>query len=106
MHNHANSYVSGVFYVAADDKVDNIIFHKPGAGPQRIKLEGTKYNTFNSYTWWYTVKTGDLILFPSHLTHGVDMKKKEETDTRIALSFNVFFKGTIGNKLQLTELIL
>jgi uncharacterized protein (TIGR02466 family) len=104
MHSHANSYVSGVYYIAADDKVDKIIFHKPVGGPQRIKLNATKYNPFNSQTWWYTVKTGDLVLFPSHLTHGVDMKK--EKDTRISLSFNVFFKGTIGDKRQLTELIL
>ena len=104
MHTHANSYVSGVFYIAADDKVDKIIFHKPEAGPRRIRLESTKFNTFNSQTWFYTVKTGDLILFPSHLTHGVDMKK--ETNIRIALSFNVFFKGTIGDKRQLTELVL
>ena len=95
---------SGVYYIAADDKVDKIIFHKPVGGPQRIKLNATKYNPFNSQTWWYTVKTGDLVLFPSHLTHGVDMKK--EKDTRISLSFNVFFKGTIGDKRQLTELIL
>ena len=106
MHNHANSYVSAVYYIAANNKIDKIIFHRPSAGPQRINLNIDKWNTFNSQTWFYTVKTGDLILFPSHLTHGVDRKKKEETDTRIALSFNVFIKGTIGNKLQLTELIL
>ena len=103
-HRHANSYISGVFYIAANDKVDKIVFHKSDGAPQRIQLNVTKYNTFNSQTWWYSVKTGDLILFPSYLTHGVN--KKKETDTRISLSFNVFFKGTIGNKYQLTELIL
>jgi|TARA_R100001244_G_scaffold3172_1_gene4532 uncharacterized protein (TIGR02466 family) len=105
MHQHPNSFVSGVFYVAADDKVDKIVFRKPPVGPDKqIKLGIAKYNTFNSQTWFYMVKTGDIVLFPSHLSHGVD--KKKETNTRISLSFNVFFKGTIGNKIQLTELVL
>ena len=104
IHNHANSYVSGVFYIAADHKVDKITFHRSGSGLQKIKLEATKFNPFNSQTWFYTVQTGDLVLFPSHLSHGVDIKK--ETNSRISLSFNVFFKGKIGDKLQLTELVL
>jgi len=105
MHQHPNSFVSGVFYVTADDKVDKIVFSKPDVGPDKhIKLGIAKHNAFNSSTWFYMVKTRDIILFPSHLSHGVD--KKKGTNTRISLSFNVFFKGTIGNKLQLTELVL
>ena len=102
MHNHPNSYISGVFYIDVDDKVDKITFLKKPY--PTIELVPTKYNIFNSNSWWYSVKNGDLLLFPSYLTHGVD--KKKETNNRISLSFNVFFKGTIGNKLQLTELML
>ena len=105
MHQHPNSLVSGVFYVAADDTVDKIVFRKPDSGPQpHIKLNIAKYNMFNCERSFYMVKTGDLVLFPSHLSHGVDQKK--DANTRISLSFNVFFKGTIGNKIQLTELVL
>ena len=102
MHNHPNSYISGVFYIDVDDKVDKITFLKKPY--PTIELVPTKYNIFNSNSWWYSVKNGDLLLFPSYLTHGVD--KKKETNNRISLSFNVFFKGTIGKKLQLTELML
>jgi len=101
-HSHANSYVSGVFYVNADKEVDKIAFHKRSL--PTIELHKTEYNIFNSNSWWYPVKTGDIILFPSFLIHGVD--KKKGTNTRISLSFNVFIKGKIGNKLQLTELML
>ena len=50
------------------------------------------------------LNTGDILLFKSSLPHAVDIKKG--TNIRISLSFNVFLKGTIGNKEELTELIL
>ena len=47
---------------------------------------------------------GSVLLFPSHLVHGVDGKKGK--NLRISLAFNVFFKGCIGSKDDLTELVL
>tara|TARA_R100001132_G_C3262333_1_gene86126 strand:- start:755 stop:1366 length:612 start_codon:yes stop_codon:yes gene_type:complete len=101
-HSHSNSYVSGVFYIDANKKVDKIKFFKSGYSP--FKLPPTQFNVFNSSTWWYPVESGDVILFPSSLEHGVD--RKEGTNIRTSLSFNIFFKGTIGNSDDLTELIL
>ena len=102
-HSHANSYVSGVFYIAADKKVDKITFYKTPAH-EPIKPNIVKYNIFNSSTWQFPVETGNVVLFPSSLHHGVD--KKKGTNTRISLSFNSFFKGTIGSRENLTELII
>ena len=101
-HSHANSYVSGVFYINADKKVDKIKFYKDNNS--LFKLKTTKFNIFNSDSWWYSIKTGDVILFPSSLRHGVN--KKEGKNIRISLSFNVFLKGTIGDKYELTELVI
>ena len=101
-HSHANSYVSGVFYINADKEVDKISFYKTNY--PTIELHKTKYNIFNSNSWWYPMKTGDIILFPSTLIHGVD--KKKGNNTRISLSFNVFIKGKIGDNSNLTELVL
>jgi len=101
-HSHPNSYASGVFYIDAKKGVDQIKFYKSGHTP--LRLDVAQYNIFNSRSWWYSVQTGDVILFPSSLTHGVANKKG--TNTRISLSFNVFFKGTIGNEGALTELVL
>jgi len=102
-HFHSNSLVSGVFYISADKKVDSIIFYKTNAD-ETIKLNVTKYNTFNSSSWKFPVETGDLFLFRSSLEHGVNKKKGK--NMRISLSFNVFVKGTLGNKKDLTELII
>jgi uncharacterized protein (TIGR02466 family) len=91
-HAHSNSLVSGVFYINCHDKY------------KTIKLEIKDWNLYNSESWWFSVKTGDIIMFPSSLSHMVE--NKEGTNTRISLAFNVFIKGTIGNNKNLTELIL
>jgi uncharacterized protein (TIGR02466 family) len=101
-HQHSNSLVSGVFYINCDDKFDKIKFFNDKYST--IKPEVKDWNIWNSETWWFSVKTGDIILFPSSLTHMVETK--EGTNTRISLAFNVFIKGTMGNNKNLTELIL
>jgi len=102
-HSHFNSYVSGVFYIDAQKEVDSIIFYKPHTD-ETTKLNVTKYNPFNSTSCLFPVQTGDVILFRSSLEHAVE--KTKGTATRISLSFNVFFKGTLGEKNELTELVL
>ena len=102
-HEHPNSLVSGVFYINCHEEFDKIKFFKKDIY-QIIKPEIKEWNIWNSESWWFQVKTGDIILFPSSLTHMVE--NKEGTNTRISLAFNVFIKGTIGKNKSLTELIL
>jgi len=102
-HAHPNSLVSGIFYISADKKVDSVTFYK-GHLYSRIKLNVTKYNMFNSSSCTFPVETGNFLLFRSSLEHGVN--KKKGNNIRISLSFNIFIKGTVGHKEELTELIL
>ncbi len=102
-HEHQNSLVSGVFYVNSDEKFDKIKFYKKDVY-QIIKPEVKEWNLWNSETWWFPVKTGDIILFPSSLTHMVETKQGD--NTRISLAFNVFIKGMVGNNKGLNELKL
>jgi len=101
-HKHPNSLISGVFYINCDEKFDKIKFFNENY--QTIQPEIKEFNIWNSNSWWFSVKTGDIILFPSSLTHMVETK--EGTNTRISLAFNIFIKGTVGNNKNLTELIL
>ncbi len=101
-HSHPNSLVSGVFYINCHEEHDKIKFFNDNY--KTIRLEIKDWNLWNSETWWFSVKTGDVILFPSSLTHMVETK--EGDNTRISLAFNVFIKGTVGNNRNLTELIL
>jgi len=99
-HEHPNSFVSGVFYPQANRETDKIYFYRSGF--QQIKFPPENWNVYNSESWWFEVGTGDLILFPSSLTHMVETVKGDQT--RISLSFNTFPVGNIGEEVSLTGL--
>ena len=101
-HAHDNSYLSGVLYFNCHETLDKIKFYSHKYDTIRPKTN--TFNYFNSATWFFPVKTKEVILFPSSLTHGVDIK--EGNNTRISLAFNTFVKGTIGGYDSATELIL
>jgi uncharacterized protein (TIGR02466 family) len=101
-HAHPNSLVSGVFYINCHEEHDKIKFFNDIY--KTIRLEVKDWNMWNSESWWFSVKTGDVILFPSSLTHMVETKQGD--NTRISLAFNIFIKGTVGNNKNLTELHL
>jgi uncharacterized protein (TIGR02466 family) len=99
-HAHPNSFVSGVFYPQANRETDKIYFYRDGF--EQIKFPPAEWNVWNSESWWFEVGTGDLVLFPSSLTHMVETVKGDQT--RISLSFNTFPVGNIGEEVSLTGL--
>jgi|TARA_R100001230_G_C5649439_1_gene154748 uncharacterized protein (TIGR02466 family) len=100
-HSHSNSYLSGVFYVKADDKLDKIMFFKDGY--DQIKLEPKDFNIHNSESWFFNVKSNQFAVFPSSLTH---MVPATETEERVSISCNTFPKGMFGDTSKLTGLEL
>jgi uncharacterized protein (TIGR02466 family) len=100
-HAHPNSFVSGVLYINAGEE-DKIKFFK-SVYPQ-IKIETDNYTIFNSDSWWFGVKTLDIVLFPSSLIHNVETVTAKET--RVSLAFNTFLNGFLGDNKELTELKL
>lgn len=101
-HSHPNSFVSGVFYIQSDKEKDKIYFYRDGY--QQIKFPPSEWNIWNSESWWFEVGTGDLVLFPSSLTHMVQIVESEQT--RISLAFNTFPVGHVGDEMDLTGLSL
>ena len=98
-HDHPNSFISGVMYIQTDPFKDEITFYK--LGYSFIDLEATSYDIFNCHDCHLTVKSGDIVLFPSHLTHNVNQTRSDKT--RISLAFNTFIRGTFGDNQRLTE---
>ena len=104
-HSHANSIVSGVFYISTEED-DKITFLDPSAKVKgRIEFEQESFNPFNSPGCFFPSITNELVLFPSWLDHKVDINKKATKD-RISISFNTFVRGNLGGRKSLTELIL
>jgi len=103
-HMHDNSFISGVLYINADRSTDSIVIHS--GRPQAIRLTTSKFNEFNSETWTIPVGTGDLMLFPSKMTHHVPATPTDREITRVSLAFNTFLRGEIGDPGQRIHLVL
>jgi hypothetical protein len=93
--------VSGVLYVRADKVKDKIYFYKSEYQP--IRFPSNHYNPYNSESWWLDVGAGDLMLFPSSLTHMVETVHGSD---RVSLAFNTFPVGYVGDEEELTALRL
>jgi uncharacterized protein (TIGR02466 family) len=101
-HSHANSFLSGVFYVQTSD-TDIIMFHKNKY--EQLSIQPTNGGTgFNFDSWWMPAKPFTLLLFPSGLEHSVP-EYQGELD-RISISFNTFLKGDLGASSVYTGLTL
>ena len=98
-HDHPNSFISGVIYIQADAFKDKITLYK--SGYSFIEIAATSCDILNSGEYNLAVKSGDIVLFPSHLSHNVNQTHSDKT--RISLAFNTFIRGTFGDNQRLTE---
>ena len=89
MHNHANSFVSGVVYLTPTHPAAQTVFMKSPGGTDfafRNDHAGTTPGAFNADKWVSPApQPGDLVLFPSYLMHAVPPNPGER---RISLAFN------------------
>ena len=94
MHNHANSFVSGVVYLTPSHPDSQTVFFKsPGGTDFVFKNEHASITPtpFNGDRWISPPPgPGDLVLFPSYLMHAVPPNQGER---RITMSFNAIPGG-------------
>lgn len=109
-HRHSNSLISGVYYIDVDQHSGAIVFEKDKSyynlWPNLIDIEfnyrthedQSRLNIFNADGWGIYPRSDELILFPSHLYHGVG--ENNSSITRYSLAFNTFPRGNLGGKLN------
>jgi uncharacterized protein (TIGR02466 family) len=89
MHNHANSFASGVVYLTPTHPSAQTVFMKsPGGTDFSFKNDhaGMQPGEFSADKWISPApEPGDMVLFPSYLMHAVPPNQGER---RITLSFN------------------
>jgi uncharacterized protein (TIGR02466 family) len=89
MHNHANSFISGVVYLTPTHDSSRTVFMKsPGGTDFAFKNdhEGVSTGPFNAEKWISPMpEPGDLVLFPSYLMHAVP---PNAGDRRLTLAMN------------------
>jgi uncharacterized protein (TIGR02466 family) len=92
VHTHPNSIVSGVLYISLG-QTDGINFHR-AEDPVWYELIRQEENYYNAQQYFVQTAPGELLLFPSHVRHGV--RQVQEDIQRVSLSFNTFFSGKLG----------
>ena len=88
-HSHPLSCVSGALYLNVDDDSSKIYFYNPNPFVEFTSwAEGTT-TQYSHKAIWFKPNNGDLLLFPSWLSHGSDGDVNMTKD-RAVLSFNTF----------------
>jgi uncharacterized protein (TIGR02466 family) len=89
MHNHANSFISGVVYLTPTHPDARTVFMKSPGGHDfsfRNEHAGTAQGPYHSDKWVSPQpEPGDVLLFPSYLMHAVPPNPGAQ---RITLAFN------------------
>lgn len=89
MHNHANSFASGIVYLTPTHPGSQTVFMRaPGGNDFLFKNDhaGVRPGEFSADKWVSpSPQPGDMLLFPSYLMHAVPPNQGER---RVTLSFN------------------
>ena len=104
-HAHPNSIFSGCLYLKSSPK-SVMTFSSKNHFTKTWPFTYNKKqdNIYNSDNWSVTVDTGTIVIWPSDLLHGSNPNPLNST--RVALCFNTFIRGSIGNTWYGTDLIL
>ncbi len=89
MHNHANSFISGIAYLTPTHPDSRTVFMKSPGGTEfsfKNDHKGVVTGPYNAERWISMApEPGDVILFPSYLMHAVPPNPGER---RVTLAFN------------------
>jgi len=95
LHNHLSdvgfpsNYWSGIYYYTGTTPT---VFQRSDFMYQTQIFNGCLDSKINFCFWdkWFPdVVDGDIILFPPHLNHFIEMKSKDENQMRMTFSFNI-----------------
>ena len=95
IHDHGDADISGVYYFQTNTTDGELTFYHPA---EQVEMSPC----FNRSTIWEHVPmVGKLLMFPGYLKHGIF--RNQTPDTRISISFNVFFKEERAKRIEETN---
>ncbi|MFQ5773211.1 MAG: 2OG-Fe(II) oxygenase family protein [Kiloniellaceae bacterium] len=90
-HLHPNNFLSGVYYVQAEEGANTISFHDPRPQLEIILPDVLKHNKLNSTVHQLKILPGRLVMFPAWFVHSVP--RNESSRLRVSVSFNIMFSS-------------
>ena len=93
-HHHPTATIAGVLWIKAPKNCGLLYFESPHEFAEYDLMSMQKKEMVDQYlacaNYNIVPKEGLMILFPSHLRHGVEMNQSDED--RISLAFNIEFR--------------
>lgn len=86
-HCHGENHFSFVFYIQVPEKSGNLVFDSPVLHHKTNMIKFQSYPFWNSDCFIIYPKVGDLIVFPSYMSHLVEPNKSKKI--RISLASNL-----------------
>ena len=92
IHAHYGYSLSGIFYVNVPENAWILKFKKPvnSYGHRLTKI--AEFTENNSDSWGFRIDTGNVVIFPSEMLHGVPTTKYE--GLRLSVNFDVILEET------------
>jgi uncharacterized protein (TIGR02466 family) len=101
MHQHANSFLSGAFYLEVGAGAKPIRFRDPRPQARTLDLPVELELRINRRYYEIDASSGQLVLFPSWLEHRV--RASYSDSARTSVSFNITVHGEVGSVEELTR---
>lgn len=101
-HTHPNNILSGVYYVRVPENAARIIFEDPRPQAHIMIPAYKRYTQQNSALHPFDVAEGEMLVFPSWLSHSVDEHGVD--DERTSIAFNCVPKGRLGYESGLLDI--
>lgn len=94
LHNHTNSFLSGVLYLRVPNNSGDIMFENMNV--HNVQIETTEDTLYNSNRFFFNPAPGVIIFFPSNTYHKV--LENNSNDERLSLAFNFMPCGNTGHE--------
>ena len=104
MHQHANSFLSGAFYLEVNAAAKPIQFRDPRPQARTLDIPVDEELRINRRYYEIDACNGQLVLFPSWLEHRV--RPSYSDASRTSVSFNMTLHGEVGSTEELTRATL
>jgi uncharacterized protein (TIGR02466 family) len=95
VHIHPNCLLSGVVYIKTPPQCGPTMFCSPRQFAQMLEPEYTRKNELNADVFVMPAEKGRMLMWPSHVPHGVEQGTADESEERIVVAFNVMIRGAV-----------
>jgi uncharacterized protein (TIGR02466 family) len=95
MHMHPNCLLSGLVYIKTPKNCGSTVFASPRQLSKGLEPTYLAKNELNSDVFVCPAEKGRMLIWPSHVPHGVEQGTANEAEDRIVLAFNIMIRGLV-----------